>query len=321
MISDEICTSVKTLLARANTVTILTHINPDADTIGTGLGVYAILRKMLDVPVEIVNVSKDLPRYLDFLPAYTKIKKRIDFETGLVITCDGGSLERFGVDLSGREIINIDHHHSNDMFGTVNVVIAEYASASQVAYRLFERFATITPESARCFYTALLSDTLYFTTSSVNAEVFEVARELISCGADPSEAARNLTQRRSLASLRILERALHSLSLYMEGCVAVMYISKSDRMATGATMPDMDGIVDHARSLAVVRIAVLMIELDDGGIKISFRGKQCDVSRLASVFGGGGHKEAAGVTLKEAQIQEIIDTILENISTLGLIHG
>jgi phosphoesterase RecJ-like protein len=313
--------SVRSLLENASSVTILTHLNPDADTLGTGLGIYAFLKTHFRMPVEIVNGSKDLPVYLDFLPGYARIKKKIDFEESLIITCDGGSVARFGFDISERTIINIDHHHSNDRYGTVNVVVPAYASASQVAYRLLEKIAPVTAESALGFYTALLSDTLYFTTSSVDTEVFEVARELIALGVDPSVAARNLTQRRSLASLRVLERALHSLSLYKEGRVAVMQISREDRLATGATMPDIDGIVDHARSLAVVEIAMLVVELEKGGVKVSFRSKGKDVSLLASVFGGGGHKEAAGFTDAEAQTQEIVDTILEQISILGLIDG
>ncbi len=319
--SGENLEAVRNLLKNASSVTILTHLNPDADTIGTGLGVYAFLKKYLTVPVEIVNGSKDLPTYLDFLPGYARIKRKIDFEESLVITCDGGSIERFGFDIVDRTIINIDHHHSNDCYGTLNVVVPTYASASQVAYRLLEKLSPVAVESALCFYTALLSDTLYFTTSSVNAEVFEVARELISLGVDPFVVARNLTQRRSLASVRILERALHSLSLYSEGRIAVMQVSREDCLATGATMPDIDGVVDHARSLAVVEIAVLVVELETGGVKVSFRSKGKDVSLLASSFGGGGHKEAAGFTDTEAQTQEIVDTILERISTLGLMDG
>ncbi len=314
-ISPEMVSDARALLASTTSVSILTHINPDADTIGTGLGIFALLKEMLSVPVEIVNVSKDIPRYLDFLPHYQKIKKQSDFEHSLVITCDGGSPDRFGMPLSDRQILNIDHHHSNQHYGTVNVVIDGYASASQVAYRLFEQITSISYESALCFYAALFSDTRHFTTSAVNQEVFAVASELIAYGIDPSEVAFHFTQRQSLASLRILERALHSLELYREGRVAIMTITVADQQATGATMPDMEGIVDYGRSLATVEVAVLLIALRDGGVKGSLRSKGKDVSQLASVFGGGGHKAAAGFIVPKAQMQEIIDTILEHIAS------
>jgi len=306
--------AVKEKLVSARAITIVTHINPDADTIGTGLGIYSLCKKHLSARVEIINTSNALPRHLDFLPFYGKIKRKRDFEEGLVIACDGGSIDRFGVDISGCEIINIDHHHSNEMYGTVNVVIPQYASASQVAYALFKEIWDIDRESATCFYTALLSDTRYFTTASVDHEVFRVAAEMAALGVSPSEAAFHLTQRRSLASLRILERALHSLQLYLEGRVAVLTITIEDIRATGATMPDMDGIVDYAKSLAVVEVAVLMIECEEGAQRVSLRSKGVDVSKTAALFGGGGHKLAAGFIVKEAQTQEIVDTILEEIT-------
>jgi phosphoesterase RecJ-like protein len=253
------------------------------------------------------------------MPNYGKIKQKMDFEEGVVIACDGGSIDRFGVDLSNRKIINIDHHHSNTMFGTINVVYPQYASASQVAYQLFKEIWPVDQESATCFYAALLSDTRYFTTSVVNHDVFTVAAEMVGLGVNPSEIARHFTQRRSLASLRILERALHSLSLYAEGRVAVLAITPEDIKATGATMPDMDGIVDYARSLAIVEIAVLVIGQEDGNVRVSLRSKGKDISVLAALFGGGGHKVAAGFTLKQIPLQEIIDTILEKITLLGLL--
>ncbi len=313
--------NVSEKIEKARTVTILTHLNPDPDTLGTGLGIFALLKTHTSKPIEIVNASVDLPRYLDFLPFFHRIKQKIEFEESLIIGCDCGSIDRFGFDLEGREIINIDHHASNDLYGDVNVVLPEFASASQVAYRLFEKIFPITKESATCFYTALLSDTLYFTTTSVNREVFRVAGELVDLGAEPAEIATNFTQRRSLASLRILERVLRSLMLYQEGKIAVLEITPEDIAASGATMPDMDGIVDYARSLAVVQVAVLLIALPDGTVRVSLRSKGADVSRVAARFGGGGHKVAAGFTLKDKQTQEIVDTILEEISLLGLIDG
>jgi phosphoesterase RecJ-like protein len=320
-LSAELINSVKEKLNGYDSITILTHLNPDPDTIGTGLGIYVLLKTHTSKHVEIVNASQALPQHLDFLPFFHRIKHKMDYEKSLIISCDCGSLNRLGFDLKGRDILNIDHHASNTNYGSVNVILPEYASASQVAYRLFRDIYPVTAESATCFYTGLLSDTRYFTTSSVNREVFRVAGELVDLGADPVLIARNFTQRRSLASLRILERALHSLTLYLEGRVAVLRIGPEDILATGATMPDMDGIVDYARSLAVVEIAILLIEQSDGTVRVSLRSKQADVSQLAAKFGGGGHKAASGFTLKQTQTQEIVDTILEEITILGLIDG
>lgn len=310
--------AVKKKIESAPSITILSHLNPDADTLGTALGIYALLSKDKRLKVEIVNASPVLPLYLDFLPNFKKIKHHIDYAESVIVSCDCGSMDRLGFDLEGRDIINIDHHQSNTRYGSINVVIPGYASASQVAFALFKALYPVKADAATCFYTALLSDTRLFTTTSVNEEVFSVAQELVQAGALPDEIARHFTQRRPLSSLRILQRALSSLSLYHDAEIAALMVTKEDIKASGATVPDMEGVVDYARSLATVEIAIFAMELENG-IRISLRSKKVDVSKVALAFGGGGHKVAAGFTLAQSGLQESIDTILKKIEELGII--
>ena len=150
------------------------------------------------------------------------------------------------------------------------------------------------------------------------AETNIVAKELVQAGALPDEIARHFTQRRPLGSLRILQRALTSLSLYHDAEIAALMVTKEDISASGATVPDMEGVVDYARSLATVEIAIFAMELENG-IRISLRSKKVDVSKVAMAFGGGGHKVAAGFTLAQSRLQESIDTILAKIEELGLL--
>jgi phosphoesterase RecJ-like protein len=313
---------VKEKIDKAASITILSHLNPDADTLGTALGIYAILSQDKSKKVEVVNASTSLPLHLDFLPNFKKIKQHMDYRESLIISCDSGSVDRLGFDLEGRDIINIDHHQSNTRYGSINVVIAEYASASQVAFALFKVLYPVESGAATCFYAALRSDTRYFTTTSVNEEVFSVARSLVEAGAAPDVIAYHFTQRRPLASLRILEKALASLTLHQEAKIATLMVTKEEIEAAGATVPDMEGIVDYARSLATVEIALFAMESDQG-IRISLRSKKVDVSKVALAFGGGGHKVAAGFTFPngeaQGELQESIDTILGKIETLGLI--
>jgi len=313
---------VKNKIGSANSITILSHLNPDADTLGTALGIYALLCKDKRLKVEVVNASTALPRYLDFLPNFKKIKHHMDYTDSLILSCDCGSIDRLGFDLEGRDIINIDHHESNTGYGSINVVIAEYASASQVAFALFKELYTVEADAATCFYAALLSDTRYFTTTSVNEEVFNVAKSLVEAGAKPNDIAYHFTQRQSLSSVRLLEKALASLSLYHEAKIATLMVTKEDIAQTGATVPDMEGVVDHAISLATVDVALFAMELEDG-IRISLRSKKVDVSKVAMAFGGGGHKVAAGFIFpdkgSQCGLQESIDTILVKIKELGII--
>lgn len=302
---------LKAIIDRFRTVTILSHINPDADAIGTSLGIYALL-KAYGKQVEIANYSIDLPQHLDFLPNFSKIKHKVDYAESLIITCDCGSIDRIGFDLTDRTIINIDHHQTNQHYGTINLVDPLRAASSHVAYTALEEKFPISREAATCFYTALLSDTHYFTTGNVDEEVFAFAVELIARGADHQSVAFNLTKRRSLASLRILGKVLDTLTLHHNATVASMQADEQMITATGAKLSDLDGIVDYARSLTTVEIGILLIQ-HKSHIKVSLRSKSRDITSLAEYFGGGGHKNACGFTIVSGNIEEILDKILKQI--------
>ena len=305
------------LLGEHSAVTVLSHIQPDADALGTALGIYHLLKKE-GYRVEIANATKELPRHLDFLEGFGRIKHKIDYDDSLVISCDCGSPDRLGFDVEGRQILNIDHHPSNTCFGTLDLVRPEAVSSSEVAYRFLEPIFEIARDSAEAFYAALLSDTRYFTTANISEESFELARELIALGVEPGRVAQAMLQRRSLASLRVLGRALESLQLYLEGQVAVMTVTREDLEVTGARYDDLDGIVDYARSLVTVEVAILVVERGDK-LKVSLRSKGADVMRIAQAFGGGGHIAAAGFESEIFQTQELIDRLLRKIKEEGVI--
>lgn len=307
------------LIDRYNYISILSHRNPDADTLGTALGIYALL-KAYGKSVEVVNIDRNLPNNLDFLPNFQKIKHGIDYEESLIITCDAGSIDLLGFDLSGREILNIDHHRSSTYYGTVNVVKPDYAAASCVAYQLFKTFLPLNREAVLCFYTALVSDTQYFTTSSVSKETFDIASDMITFEIDISQVAYNLRQRRTLASIRILTAALQSLQLCFDGELAVMVATNDALKASGAKVSDLIGIVDHGLSLATVEVAILVIEWEDH-IRLSMRSKTVDISQLAVSYGGGGHRQAAGFQTTLQDIDQFIERLKQEIKALGILNG
>ena len=233
----------------------------------------------------------------------------------MIIACDCGSIDRLGFDLSGREIINIDHHQTNQNYGTLNLVDPLLTASSHAAYNALEEKFPVTADVATCFYTALLSDTRYFTTNNVDEEVFAFAVELMARGADHKQVAFNLTQRRSLASLRILGKVLDTVALHRNATVASMKADREMIAAAGAKMSDMEGIVDYARSLVTVEIGILLVQ-QESYIKVSLRSKEKDISSLAEYFGGGGHKNACGFTIESGNIEEILDKILKQIDLL-----
>ena len=313
---DHCATMFQDLLGKHQKVTILSHVNPDPDAIGTALGVYTCLREQR-FQAEVVNATEDIPRYLDFLPYFGKIKQKMDFTDSLIIACDCGSLDRLGFALEGREIINIDHHSTNSQYGILNIVDREAVSSSEVAFRLLERLYPVSRESAVSFYAALVSDTRNFTTSNMSGAVFDFAGKLVALGIDIAEVTEKMLHRRSLASLRILGMAISSLELREDARVAVMKISREDLRHTGARLSDLDGVVDYAKSLATVEIAIMLVEREDS-VKVSLRSKKRNISMLASFFGGGGHRKAGGFE-KEENMQTLAEELVDEIKKRGLL--
>ena len=310
---------VQSLIDKYRKITIVTHLNPDADTIGTALGLYGLF-KSSGKEVEVVNQGRNIPIQLDFLPYYSKIKNKINYPDSLIIACDTGSLDRLGFDLSGREILNIDHHKSNTNFGTVNIINAHAVSASQVAYQLFKDEYLITKDIATCFYTALVSDTQYFTTNNVSKEVFDVASEIMGYGVDIAQVVHNINQRCSLASLRILSSTLQSLELECDGRLAILYANRDKMLEAGAGLLDTVGIIDYGISLVTVELAIILIETDTL-IRVSFRSKKVDVSALAIEFGGGGHHNASGFERANSTMNELKILIKKEINKRGLLDA
>jgi len=310
---------IQSLIDSYNKITIISHLNPDADTIGTALGIYGLLKNS-GKDVEVVNQSFNLPINLDFLPYFSKIKNKINYNNSLIISCDAGSIDRLGFNLEGRTILNIDHHKSNTNFGLINVVKANYVSASVVAYELFKDNYVITKDVATCFYTGLVSDTQYFSTCNVSKDAFNMASEIMSYGVDISTVVKNLNQRRSLASLRILSSTLNTLELDEDGALALMFSSKNKMLEAGADLLDTVGIIDYGISLVTVDIAVILIELE-GMVRVSLRSKNIDVSELAIHFGGGGHYNAAGFEVSDITIEELTKMIKKEIKERGLLNA
>ncbi len=305
------------LLAKYPKITVLSHINPDPDAIGTALGVYSWLKEQ-QYTVEVVNATEDIPLFLDFLPSFSKIKRKMDFEDSLIISCDCGSVDRLGFSVEGREIVNIDHHATNKQFGLLNIVDKEAVASSEVAYRLLKTLHPVSRESAISFYAALISDTRNFTTNNMHRSTFDLASELTSLGVDIAEVSRKMLHRRSLASLRILGVALHSLVLREDAQVALLTISQEDLKRTGAKLSDLDGVVDYAKSLATVEIALMLVEREQG-IKVSLRSKRVDISTLALSFGGGGHAVAGGFEREGDTVEILSQLLLDEIKKKGLL--
>ncbi|WOE72932.1 bifunctional oligoribonuclease/PAP phosphatase NrnA [Hydrogenimonas thermophila] len=308
--------NAKELIEKSSYITIVGHINPDPDTLGSGLGLWWVLKK-LQKRVDAVYVSRPLPQFLSWMPGFDKIKSAISDKTDLIISVDCGSFDRLGIDIPlGVKLINIDHHQSNSNYGDINIIEPEFASASEVVYKLVSISKWPMPkEAAENFYTALVSDTGFFSYEGVDKRVFEFAKELIEYGVKPDVIARNLKENEPLSKLRLLPLALQTLKLYLNAKVAGLEVTQKMFEQSGATVNDTDDLVNYARSLATVEVGFLIREESDGSLKVSLRSKNyVNVSKIAESFGGGGHVRAAGYTVRNITKDNLVNCLLDKIT-------
>jgi len=256
------------------------------------------------------NIGKEIPFYI--VPYEPRQERSVSTQIDLLISFDCGSFDRLGIDPVDVPLINIDHHITNTRYGTLNLIEERLPSASSVVLKLLhENNISLRRDVATCIYTALAEDTGFFSYENVDAHTFEIAAELISAKADPATIAKNLKERNSLAKLRLEALTIEKLQLVYHAMIGYAVLTLEDFAKTGAKRSDSDACVDIIRSLATVELAILLIE-EHEGYKISLRSKgSVDVSQIALKFGGGGHKRAAGFTVKSKNTRQIIDNIIE----------
>jgi len=299
------------LIEKSHYITLISHINPDGDTLGGMLSFYPSLKKM-GKNVSLVNTTIEISNKYDFLPNFKKIKKTLPQKCELLISFDCGSFDRLGIEKGDFKIINIDHHASNTLFGDINIVDVDKASCTLVSYDILENHANIGKEEAICIYTGLAEDTGFFTHSNTDKIAFDYTSKLISKGLVPSEISQNLKMRNSLAKTRLTATFINSIELVNDATVGVGTITQEDFKETGALTSDSDHLVDILRNLATVELAIMVRENKNDTFKVSLRSKNyIDVSTIAQSFGGGGHKQASGFETSQEDIQTVIKKIIE----------
>ena len=243
--------------------------------------------------------------------------------TDLVIVVDCGNVERICADNSEYkgEVINIDHHVSNENFGVLNLVEADSAAASEIIYLLlkemnvdFQSKSEQMLEIARCIYAGLITDTGSFRHSNVTARTLTIAAELISIGLNHNKIYNELFDNKPFNKVKLIGFALSKIELLLDGKVTFIGLSIDFLEDLNLGSVDTSDIISTALSIENVEVAVVLKENEDGA-KASLRSKNdVDVSKIAEAFGGGGHVKAAGLKIKEISLEEAKKKILEEIS-------
>ena len=301
-------------LEAASHIVLIAHEHPDADSLGSACAFYSHLLRS-KTKVTLFCATSSIDQTLSFLPWFGEVTDKFPSDADLVISFDCGSYGRLGIEYEGK-LINFDHHISNEYYGTHNCIDTNALSTTQVLYEWFvTKTIKINGKMANALYAGLLDDTRCFSDSSCTNAVFDMAHSLIRAGANHALCVDALFRSHSLASFRLKGEMLKRMKILHDGRVAVFEVDQALFASSGAHLRDCKAVVDEALSLKTVQIALLVVELKRGGVKVSLRSDGViNVAELLHGYGGGGHKVRAGTRIVDMKQDEIIKKIMETIT-------
>ena len=311
-------------LRSADKLLLTTHENPDGDALGSLLATHEILTQLgKDALMFMAADEFPLPheyRYMNFNGVLNTPPDDVDERTIVFLDC--GNIDRMPVDFLQRDnlhILNIDHHHDNTRFGTVNLVVADASCTAEIVFNIAKLLEVeISMETADALYVALVTDTGRFMYENTTPAAHRMAAELIELGVDVHDVYRRLYEDMPFSRLQLLSRALDRVQRLDGGSLTVTNLTRQDYEETGSLETDSEGIVDHIRAVEGTAVAALVRDLlsDDrvGVRKVSLRATdgRVDVSRIARSHGGGGHRQAAGFST-ELPLDELVEQLREGV--------
>ena len=315
---------LRNILDQNNSFLITTHVNPDADALGSALAFYEILKR-LGKKARIVNHSST-PYNLEFLDINNVIEKYDEnihssifdeAEVFLLLDLNQGnrivSMEHGLLNFKGVKIC-IDHHQDPGSFSDYLFGGIDYSATGEIIFEFIENtgIVEIDKRIAELLYAAIMTDTGSFRFDRTTPRVHYIAAKLLECDVNPTQMYDRIFDQFRAARLKLLGDALSSIKIDSTNQIAYMQITRQLLIKNGASEADIDGFVNYCLSIQNIKIGILLYELNDG-IKISFRSKgTIQVNKLAQEFGGGGHTNASGARLFHTAINDIIDIVIES---------
>ena len=303
---------------------LTTHEGPDGDALGSLLALHQLLGQLGKDSVMFL-AAKEFPLPLEyrFLPLTDVFHEApADVADRTLVFLDCGNIDRMPVDFlqrDGAHILNIDHHHDNTMFGTVNLVDTQASCTAEIIWRLAKLLdLRITLEIATALYVGLITDTGKFMYENSDPDSHRMAAELIEAGVNVDEIYRRLYERVPIEKAKLVARAIGNIERFDDGRLALTYISREDYAATGASDLLTEGIIDHVRALEGTVVAGVVRDKTEGGRtarKVSLRSSDgaVDVSAIAREQGGGGHMRAAGFGT-DLPYPELVEFLREQVA-------
>jgi phosphoesterase RecJ-like protein len=312
-------------LRRGDRFLLTTHENPDGDALGSLLATQRILETLGKDSVMFLAAKEfPLPVEYRFLPLDEVFHEPpADISDRVVVFLDCGNIDRMPVDFlknADNKVINIDHHHDNTRFGDVNLIDVDASCTAEIVYDLAGLLGVaLTPEMANALYVALVTDTGKFMYENTDARSHRMAAGLIETGVEVNDVYRRLYEHAPIEKLRLLAHALEKIELLDDGRLAVTYISDDDYAATGASEALTEGIIDHLRTIDGTAAAAVVRDQAEGGRaerKVSMRSTDgsVDVSAIARIHGGGGHRRAAGFGT-DLPYEQVVEFLIAQIDS------
>lgn len=316
------------VLRKKDNFLLTAHVNPEGDSIGSQLALYHILKKLGKKAV-MVNHDR-VPENLTFLPGSSEVKSELpfDFRADVAVVLDCPVMERAGTvarhinDIG--EIVNIDHHISNEYFGDVNWVDAGASSVGEMLYRLTREMGLdVDKDAAMAIYTAMVTDTGMFTYDNTTGLTHIISAELLKCGVSPKQVHGEVFERRSAIQVRLLGKALATLKVEEGGKIAYMTLTRAMFAEEGVSGVSTDEFINYPRSVKGVSVAVFFKESveNPGAVNVSFRSTgSVNVDIIASHFGGGGHQKASGCLIKgdlAPTMAQVLDAVRKVLTDKG----
>ena len=291
------------VLENVSTIAIGGHVRPDGDCVGScvGLGQY-IRENYSDKTVDIY--LKDIPESFHFLNGTETILESVDNEEkiyDLFISLDCGDTDRLEYSKTlfnkAKHTFCVDHHISNIGFADVNHIVPEASSTSELVYGLLDE-EKISQNVAEALYLGIVHDTGVFQYTNTSPLTMKIAADLIGYGFDFSKIIEETFYEKTYVQTQILGRALLESVMFMDGKCIVSKISRETMDFYGVDQKDLDGIVSQLKQIKGIDCAIFMSEVGFQEYKVSMRSSdRINVAKIAALFGGGGHKKAAGCTM------------------------
>lgn len=298
---------------------VAAHQGPDGDALASTLALTNALREL---GKEVVAYNADgVPEPFAFLPGADAVTSSLDdfepFDVGFVL--DSGELRRAGEHLRQRckVLVNIDHHPHSEHFGEIHFVDETASATGALIYRLLQAGGIeISAEVALCIYTAVLSDTGSFRYSNADPEAFRIAAEMVARGVSPWDVASSLYESQGAERLRLLAKALATMTVSTCGRYASVSVTDDMYRETGTGAEHTDGFVNYPRSVRGVEVAIFFRQVAPAAFKVGFRSKgKVDVGALSRELGGGGHHNAAGAVV-EGTLDEVRSSVFSRVDAL-----